>query len=84
MFEPAQAKAKAFQLFCRVLGAVVIISGLYLVLWGKSKDDHVSAKSECDKISPSDQKMIGKDESLKMVQPNDEFVVLHLPQEEKH
>ncbi|XP_023531408.1 WAT1-related protein At2g39510-like [Cucurbita pepo subsp. pepo] len=68
----------------RVLGAVVIISGLYLVLWGKSKDDHVSAKSECDKISPSDQKMIGKDESLKMVQPNDEFVVLHLPQEEKH
>ena len=70
MFEPAQAKA--FELFCRVLGAVAIISGLYLVLWGKSKDQ-ASVKLECDKITPCEQQMAGNGE---------EFVVVNVTKED--
>lgn len=31
---------------CRVAGAVVIVTGLYLVLWGKSKDQPPSDSSD--------------------------------------
>jgi len=31
---------------CRVIGAVVIVTGLYLVLWGKSKDQPPSDSSD--------------------------------------
>ncbi|XP_022990386.1 WAT1-related protein At2g39510-like [Cucurbita maxima] len=41
--------------FGRVLGAAVIITGLYLVLWGKIKDQ-APYKSDIEKIAPSDQK----------------------------
>jgi hypothetical protein len=29
---------------CRIMGAVLIISGLYLVLWGKSEERALAAK----------------------------------------
>lgn len=29
-------------LFCRIIGAIVIFGGLYVVLWGKGKDQSVS------------------------------------------
>ncbi|XP_022973899.1 WAT1-related protein At2g39510-like isoform X3 [Cucurbita maxima] len=50
----------------RVLGAVAIISGLYLVLWGKSKDQ-ASVKLECDKITPCEQQMAGNGEEFVVV-----------------
>lgn len=53
----------------RIIGAVVIITGLYLVLWGKSKDQ-LLVKSDCDKI------MTLQDEESKMVQSSQEFVAL--------
>ncbi|XP_022134368.1 WAT1-related protein At2g39510-like [Momordica charantia] len=40
----------------RIIGAAVIITGLYLVLWGKSKDQ-TPYNSASEKMVPSDQKM---------------------------
>jgi hypothetical protein len=37
----------------RVSGAVIIVVGLYLVLWGKSKDDQYLTKSNSDEVLPS-------------------------------
>jgi hypothetical protein len=37
----------------RVIGAVIIVVGLYLVLWGKSKDDQYLTKSNSDEVLPS-------------------------------
>ncbi|XWS07796.1 hypothetical protein CRYUN_Cryun41cG0021500 [Craigia yunnanensis] len=36
----------------RVIGAIVIVLGLYLVLWGKSKDQ-LSSDSDTNKAAPS-------------------------------
>lgn len=33
-----------YSLQCRVMGAVLIIAGLYLVLWGKSEERALAAK----------------------------------------
>lgn len=38
----------------RMVGAVIIVIGLYFVLWGKSKDENTS-KLDTDQISPIDQ-----------------------------
>ncbi|CAK7325636.1 unnamed protein product [Dovyalis caffra] len=60
----------------RVIGAVVIVSGLYLVLWGKSKDEPLSNSSN-DEVAGSatqiDTKMQERTESL-----NQEFVAIDL------
>ncbi|XP_022139004.1 WAT1-related protein At2g39510-like [Momordica charantia] len=66
----------------RVIGAVAIIAGLYLVLWGQSKDQ-LSVKSGCDKVTPCEQQMTGKDEAstTTMVQPSREFLVLDVDKE---
>ncbi|KAL8224092.1 hypothetical protein R6Q57_019567 [Mikania cordata] len=43
----------------RVLGAVVIVIGLYLVIWGKSKDEtQSSSKSDLDELPPVDLQQI--------------------------
>ncbi|XP_038890942.1 WAT1-related protein At2g39510-like isoform X1 [Benincasa hispida] len=42
--------------FGRVIGAAVIITGLYLVLWGKIKDQALY-KLDSEKMAPSDQKL---------------------------
>lgn len=39
--------------FYRVIGAIVIIAGLYLVVWGKSKD-YNSATPINEQIEPAD------------------------------
>lgn len=39
-------------MFCRILGAIVIVLGLYSVLWGKSKDEPSSSFSDTDKELP--------------------------------
>lgn len=42
--------------FYRVIGAIVIVAGLYLVVWGKSKDYKSSSKSIIDeKIEEAEQ-----------------------------
>ena len=37
---------------CRILGAIVIVLGLYSVLWGKSKDEPANSFSDTDKELP--------------------------------
>ncbi|XP_059628180.1 WAT1-related protein At2g39510 isoform X2 [Cornus florida] len=39
----------------RVIGAVVIVIGLYLVVWGKSKDDQPSSKMINEQVLPIEQ-----------------------------
>ncbi|XP_027101353.1 WAT1-related protein At2g39510 [Coffea arabica] len=47
--------------FGRVFGAVIIMLGLYLVIWGKSKDKCLSSKSNnIDRIAPIDQQLPDK------------------------
>lgn len=36
--------------FCRVIGAMVIVIGLYMVLWGKSKDQLPSESEKDDNM----------------------------------
>lgn len=52
---------------CRVFGAAVIIVGLYLVIWGKSKDVSASKSSEDDNIALSNNK-----ESILTIKPSNE------------
>ncbi|CAK9323751.1 unnamed protein product [Citrullus colocynthis] len=72
----------------RIVGAVVIIIGLYLVLWGKTKDQPSILKSECDKITPCEQQMItANDEASKTTMPvrsSQEFVALDVEKEERN
>ncbi|XP_038892787.1 WAT1-related protein At2g39510-like [Benincasa hispida] len=69
----------------RIIGIVVIMCGLYLVLWGKTKDQPSVLKSECDKIIPCEQQMItANDEASKSttVRSSQEFVALDVAKEE--
>ncbi|MBA0726297.1 hypothetical protein Golax_002135 [Gossypium laxum] len=60
----------------RVIGAIVIVIGLYLVLWGKSKDQ-TSSNQEIQTEGSNDLKMIPAiDETTKV--SNQELVVLDL------
>ena len=64
------------ELLCRVIGAIIIIVGLYMVLWGKSKDQRGSESSEKVLASPSattEETMIEMNETVKI--PNQELVV---------
>lgn len=42
-------------IFCRVIGAIVVVAGLYLVVWGKSKDHKLSSPKIDEQISPAEQ-----------------------------
>jgi hypothetical protein len=42
--------------FCSVLGAVVIVAGLYMVLWGKAREED---EQEADAL-----KLVSQDEEL--------------------
>ena len=69
-----------------MLGAVVIVAGLYLVIWGKSKDVNQSdTKGEGDQIPPANQQIpmtitatrLGKNDSDSLaiaIPPNNEMV----------
>ncbi|KAB1217921.1 hypothetical protein CJ030_MR3G014645 [Morella rubra] len=59
----------------RVLGAVVIVVGLYLVLWGKSKDQDPIAKSDSTRVLPTAQPMTTISDSEKTTSKQ-EFVVI--------
>ncbi|XP_038892005.1 WAT1-related protein At2g39510-like [Benincasa hispida] len=59
----------------RIIGAVTIITGLYLVLWGKRKDQ-LSVKSDSDNIAHDKQQTTEAGEALKTVQSSQEFVSL--------
>ncbi|XP_023545346.1 WAT1-related protein At2g39510-like [Cucurbita pepo subsp. pepo] len=67
----------------RIVGAVVIITGLYLVLWGKSKDQ-LLVKPESDKISSGKQQMTATtgEEGSKSVQSSQEFTALDVGKED--
>ncbi|XP_044500904.1 WAT1-related protein At2g37460-like [Mangifera indica] len=41
----------------RVIGAIIVVAGLYLVVWGKSKDYASPSPSVAEKISPASQKV---------------------------
>ncbi|GMI83406.1 Usually multiple acids move in and out Transporters 14 [Hibiscus trionum] len=56
----------------RVLGAVVIVAGLYLVLWGKSKDDNFKTSAS------NDEKMIVAGNHYMTMVSDRDFVVLGL------
>ncbi|XP_004147717.2 WAT1-related protein At2g39510 [Cucumis sativus] len=63
----------------RIVGAVTIITGLYLVLWGKRKDK-LLVKSDSD----GKQQMTETDEASKRtVQPSQEFISLDVTRETK-
>lgn len=50
----------------RVFGAVTIVIGLYLVIWGKCKDQNTLTKcSNVDKIDPIDQQLPDKNLTTK-------------------
>lgn len=42
-------------IFYRVIGAIIIIGGLYLVVWGKSKDHKSPSPSTDEQIPPAEQ-----------------------------
>lgn len=41
-------------MYFSALGAILIVVGLYMVLWGKSKDNEMQSKEELCQIDPSD------------------------------
>lgn len=51
-------------MLCRVIGAVVIVIGLYLVLWGKRKEDQPTSVSHSDTEAPNEQQMAILAESM--------------------
>lgn len=61
----------------------MIITGLYLVLWGKSKDQ-LLVKPESDKISSGKQQMTATtgEEGSKSVQSSQEFTALDVGKED--
>ncbi|PON75296.1 Plant-drug/metabolite exporter [Parasponia andersonii] len=58
----------------RVIGAVVIVVGLYMVLWGKSKDKPPSVPIEKDLAATTDEQMTTKNETTKT--QNQELVAI--------
>ncbi|KAI5575064.1 hypothetical protein POPTR_010G209200v4 [Populus trichocarpa] len=61
----------------RVFGAVVIVTGLYLVLWGKSKDEPPSNSSNDHKVAASATQMATKTQE-RTETLNQDFVALDL------
>ncbi|XP_008461649.2 WAT1-related protein At2g39510-like isoform X1 [Cucumis melo] len=64
----------------RMIGVVIIICGLYMVLWGKTRDQPPVLKSECDKITPCEQQM----KTTTTVQSSQDFLALDVAKEEKN
>ncbi|KAG2723692.1 hypothetical protein I3760_02G181300 [Carya illinoinensis] len=60
----------------RVIGAVVIVVGLYLVLWGKSKDQGDQTMSESNKVLPTTQNAAIMEEISIKTTSNQEFVAI--------
>ncbi|KAK7837833.1 wat1-related protein [Quercus suber] len=58
-----------------VIGAIIIFVGLYLVLWGKSKDQ-LGSKSDNEKILPTAQNVATMDERI--MTSNQEFRTINL------
>ncbi|PON91447.1 Plant-drug/metabolite exporter [Trema orientale] len=58
----------------RVIGAVVIVVGLYMVLWGKSKDKPPSEPIEKDLAATTDEQMTAKNETIRT--QNQELVAI--------
>lgn len=48
----------------RIIGAIVIVAGLYMVLWGKSKDQ-LGSRSDNDRVVPTTQNMATMNERTK-------------------
>lgn len=42
-------------MFWRIIGAIIIIGGLYLVVWGKSKDHKSPSPSTDEHLPPAEQ-----------------------------
>lgn len=63
-----------------MIGVVIIICGLYMVLWGKTRDQPPVLKSECDKITPCEQQM----KTTTTVQSSQDFLALDVAKEEKN
>lgn len=65
--------------FYRVIGAVAIVAGLYLVVWGKSRD-HISMSASSSSINgqikPVEVAIAGVDSDIKMSTPDCGFVSL--------
>ncbi|KAK8483139.1 hypothetical protein V6N11_004315 [Hibiscus sabdariffa] len=62
----------------RVLGAVVIVAGLYMVLWGKSKDQQ-SSEENFETHASNDEKMVdATDDHYTTTVSDQDFVVLDL------
>ncbi|XP_075672208.1 WAT1-related protein At2g39510-like [Castanea sativa] len=59
----------------RVIGAIIIFVGLYLVLWGKSKDQ-LGLKSDNEKIIPTAQNVAAMDERI--MTSNQEFMTINV------
>ncbi|KAK7843827.1 wat1-related protein [Quercus suber] len=58
-----------------VIGAIIIFVGLYLVLWGKSKDQ-LGSKSDNEKILPTAQNVATMDERI--MTSNQEFRTINV------
>lgn len=61
----------------RVLGAVVIVTGLYLVLWGKSKDQPPSNSSH-DKAAEIATKTSTETQEMTVAGSTQEFVAVDI------
>lgn len=55
--KPYWVKNLTVIIFYRVIGAIIVVAGLYLVVWGKSKDYASPSPSVAEKISPASQKV---------------------------
>ncbi|KGN50537.1 WAT1-related protein At2g39510 [Cucumis sativus] len=64
----------------RMIGVVIIICGLYMVLWGKSQDEPPVLNSECDNMTPCEQQM----KTTTTVQSSQDFLALNVAKEEKN
>ncbi|XVE52714.1 hypothetical protein DITRI_Ditri02bG0145400 [Diplodiscus trichospermus] len=68
----------------RVIGAIVIVFGLYLVLWGKSKDQLSSAASSGEKMATTSRTAGASDQDLVVLDLGREAAADHESVEKNH
>lgn len=60
-----------FWCFFRVLGAIIVVVGLYLVIWGKSNDQSLSSSNKVPiALVPVDQEMASRNDGTKTSGPD--------------
>lgn len=60
--------------FYRVIGAIIVVAGLYLVVWGKSKD-YASSSTSIDEKIPSAAEQVAADSNIEESSDHEAIII---------